>query len=155
MLKKGPDAVPASWLVFAFSLVLMQLASFVAATLIDLGDNYSHVLSFLTGLLGIAMYTFVLFITGFGSRLLQTLSAIVACGSILNLLFVAAYVLLNPFLGQNLAVLVATLVIFWSVPVEGHIIARGIGQHWYLGIVIAISVFIMQYAFQSAMSGRI
>ena len=82
-------------------------------------------------------------------------SAILACGSILTLLFVAAYVLLSPFLGGNIAVIVATLIIIWSVPVEGHIIARGIEQHWYIGIVIAMIVFIVQYAFQSIMTGRI
>ena len=26
----------------------------------------------------------------------------------------------------------------WSVPVEGHIIARAIDRHWYLGIAIAV-----------------
>ena len=83
------------------------------------------------------------------------MSAVIACGSILTLLFVAAYVLLNPFLGGDIAVVVATLIIIWSIPVEGHIIARGIEQHWYIGIVIAMTVFITQYAFQSTMTGRI
>jgi len=31
------------------------------------------------------------------------------------------------------------------VPVEGHIIARAIDRHWYVGIVIAVGVFIFQY----------
>jgi hypothetical protein len=155
MLRKGPAQVPDSWLVFLFALGLMQFASFVAATLINLGENYSHLLTLITNLLGMAIYSAVLFLTGNLRRFVPIMSAVIACGSILTLLFVAAYVLLNPFLGADFAVVVATLIIIWSIPVEGHIIARGIEQHWYIGIVIAMTVFITQYAFQSAMTGRI
>lgn len=155
MLRKGPEQVPDSWLVFLFALIMMQFASFVAATLINLGEDYSHLLTFITNLLGVGIYAAILFVTGFFHRFVPIVSAILACGSILTLLFVAAYVMLNPFLGGNLAAIVATLIIIWSVPVEGHIIARGIGQHWYIGIVIAMIVFILQYAFQSTMTGRI
>ena len=155
MLRKGPERVPASWLVFLFALTLMQLTSFVGATLIDYGDNYSHLLAFISNLLGMSIYAAILCLTGYANRFLQTISAIVACGAILGLLFVATYLMLKPFLGQDFAVILATLFIFWSVPVEGHIIARGIEQHRYLGIAIAIVVFIVQYAFQSTMTGRI
>ena len=155
MLRKGPEQVPDSWLVFLFTLIMMQFASFIAATLINLGEDYSHLLTLITNLLGLGIYAAILFVSGFIHRFVPTVSAILACGSILTLLFVAAYVLLSPFLGGNIAVIVATLIIIWSVPVEGHIIARGIEQHWYIGIVIAMIVFIGQYAFQSTMSGRI
>jgi hypothetical protein len=155
LLRKGPEHVPDSWLVFLFALLLMQFASFVAATLINLGDDYSHLLTFITNLLGLGIYAAILFVTGFFKRFVPIVSSILACGSILTLLFVAAYVMLNPFLGSEIAVIIATLIIIWSVPVEGHIIARGIEQHWYIGIVIAMVVFILQYAFQSAMTGRI
>ncbi len=155
MLRKGPEQIPDSWLVFLFSLMLMVFATFVAATLINLGEDYSHLLTFVTNLLGIAMYSAVLFAAGFIKRFVPILSALIACGSILSLLFVAAYVMLSPFLGGNFAVIIATLIIIWSIPVEGHIIARGIEQHWYVGIVIAMIVFSVQYAFQSSMTGRI
>ncbi len=154
MLRKSPEQVPDSWLVFLFALVLMQFSSFVAATLINLGEDHSHLLTLMTNLLGMGIYAAILFVTGFFHRFVPVVSAIIACGSILTLLFVAAYVLLNPFLGGNIAVIVATLIIIWSVPVEGHIIARGIDQHWYIGIAIAMIVFIVQYAFQSIMTGR-
>ena len=154
MLRKGPEQVPDSWLVFLFAIALMQFASFVAATLINLGENYSHVLTLITNLLGMAIYSAVLLLTGHLGRFVPIMSAVIACGSVLTLLFVAAFVLLNPFLGGDIAVVVATLIIIWSIPVEGHIIARGIEQHWYIGIVIAMTVFITQYAFQSTMTGR-
>jgi len=155
MLRKGPERVPASWLVFAFALALMQLTSFVGASLIDYGDSYSHLLAFISNLLAMSIYAAVLFVSGFANRFLPAVSAIVACGAILGLLFVSSYLLLTPFLGNDIAVIFATLFIFWSVPVEGHIIARAIERDRYLGIAIAMVVFIVQFAFQSAMTGRI
>ncbi len=155
MLRQGPEQVPASWLVFLLAVALMQLTSFVGASLIDYGDNYSHLLAFISNLLGMSIYAAILFLAGFANRFLQTISAIVACGAILGLLFVSSYVMLTPFLGKDIAVVLATLFIFWSVPVEGHIIARAIEQNWYLGIAIAMVVFIVQYGFQSMMLGRI
>ncbi len=155
MLRKGPAQVPASWLVFLLAVALMQLTSFVGATLIDYGDNYSHLLAFISNLLGMSIYAAILFLAGFAKRFLQTISAITACGAILGLLFVSSYVMLTPFLGKDIAVVLAMLFIFWSVPVEGHIIARAIEQNWYLGIAIAMVVFIVQYGFQSVMLGRI
>jgi hypothetical protein len=155
MLRKGPEQVPDSWLVFLFALALMQFASFVAATLINLGEDYSHLLTFITHLLGLGIYAAILLASGFIHRIVPVLSAIIACGAILTLLFVAAYVMLSPFLGSDIAVIIATLIIIWSVPVEGHIIARGIERHWYIGIVVAMIVFTLQYTFQSAMTGLI
>jgi hypothetical protein len=38
-----------------------------------------------------------------------------------------------------------SLVLLWSVPVEGHILARTIDRHWYVGIVVAMAVFIFQF----------
>ncbi len=155
MLRQGPEQVPASWLVLLLAVALMQLTSFVGATLIDYGDNYSHLLAFISNLLGMSIYAAILFLAGFANRFLQTISAITACGAILGLLFVFSYVMLTPFLGKDIAVVLAMLFIFWSVPVEGHIIARAIEQNWYLGIAIAMVVFIVQYSFQSMLLGRI
>jgi hypothetical protein len=41
--------------------------------------------------------------------------------------------------------LIANLILLWSVPVEGHIIARATERHWYIGILVALAVFILQY----------
>lgn len=154
MLRKGPEQVPDSWLVLIISLLMMQLSSFAAVSLSSLGEDYNHLLTFMTHLLGLGVYAAILMATGFMHRVVPVLSAIIACGAILMLLFIATYLVLNPFLGSDMAVVTATLIIIWSVPVEGHIIARGIEQHWYIGIVIAMIVFTVQYAFQSTMSGR-
>ena len=91
-------------------------------------------------------------INGKPSRLLQTISAIVGCGALISLAFVAEYILLLPFLGDVFTGLIANLLLLWSVPVEGHIIARAIDRHWYIGILIAVVVFVLQYLIYSVVA---
>jgi hypothetical protein len=152
LLRKGPEHVPGSWLVLLLAVGLMVLSVFCANVLIPSTGNQDYFVIYASSSVGLLIYSGVLFVTGYGRRLLPVLSAIIACGSILTLLFVAEYVLLQPFLGVRIASILATLIIFWSVPVEGHIIARAIQQHWFAGIAIAMVVFIMQVAFQQMLS---
>jgi hypothetical protein len=74
----------------------------------------------------------------------QTLTAIIGCGALLLLAHVTESVLLRPFVGDRFTDLASGLTLLWSIPVEGHIIARAIDRHWYIGILIAIGVFFLQ-----------
>ena len=143
--------MPNSLVVMQLSFGMLLLATFSSAVLIKPAGGESVLLSFLTSLLGYVFYGSVLMVAGFLNRLGQTISSIMACGSILTVLMVFAYVMLSPFLGARIAALVATLILFWSVPVKGHIIARAIDRHWYLGIAISMAIFVLQYAIYSAM----
>jgi hypothetical protein len=60
-----------------------------------------------------------------------------------------------PTLGGSLTAIAIWLILIWSVPVKGHIIARAIDSHWYTGIAIAMTIFITQYVSYQAMTGRI
>jgi hypothetical protein len=130
----------------------MLLSLFGANVLIPVGRNQDYLVVIASGAIGLLVYFGVLTVTGYRRRSLQTLTAIIACGSILTLLFVASYVLMQVFLGTRIANMGGTLIIIWSVPVEGHIIARAIQQHWYAGIAIAMFVFIIQVGFQQMFS---
>ncbi len=104
----------------------------------------------LTGVAGLACYAVVIVSSGRTPRLLQTVTAILGCGAIISFLFLATNVVLGQLLSDATTSLVATLILLWSIPVEGHIVARAIDKHWYVGIVLAIGVFIFQvylYAF--------
>jgi len=146
--------VPNSLVVILLSFGMLLFATFTSATLIEPTGGEDVLLSFLTSLLGYVFYGSVLLITGYLNRLGQTISSIMACGSILTVLMVFAYVMLSPFLGARVAALAATLILFWSVPVKGHIIARAIDRHWYLGIAISMAIFVLQFAIYSAMISR-
>jgi hypothetical protein len=152
VLRKGPDSVPSSWLIFTASLVMMVLSSYAAIVLIGVEEGRSYLLTFISYALVLFFYAAVVYLSGYSRRMLQTLSSIIACGSIITVLFVASFIVFAPLLGKQFAAFVATLIVFWSVPVEGHIIARAIEQHWFVGIVIAVSAFVLQYGLQAAFS---
>lgn len=136
--------MPASPLVLVLAVGLFGIAMLVSGALIQEDSNDSLSLSVAVSVAGYGLYWFVLAVTGYTHRFLQTVTAIMACGSILTIVMVVAFLALNPLLGTAAAAIVAWLVLIWSVPVKGHIIARAIGQHWYLGITIAMTIFILQ-----------
>ena len=143
-LRKGPEHVPDSPVVLLFALGLFVVAMLVSGALIQPESNDSIYLSIAVSVAGYGLYWIVLSATGFARRFLRTVTAIMACGSLLTIVMVATFLALTPLLGTNSAALIAWLILIWSVPVKGHIIARAIGQHWYVGIAIALTIFIMQ-----------
>ena len=145
MLRKGPEHVPNSLMVLFVAIGLLLMSTFVSTTLVTDPENSNVLISLLSSIVGYFLYWFVLFATGFAHRVVPTIASIMACGSILTILMVAAFVMLAPFLGVSIASIIVWLILIWSVPVKGHIIARAINRHWYLGIVIAMTIFILQY----------
>lgn len=145
LLRRGPDAVPHSGLLFMMALGLWVFSSLAGLALIDRFDENDFFLGLFSGIVGIACYSVVVVLAGHSARLLQTITTLIGCGALIFLAFVAEYVLFNPFVGERITGLIANLILLWSVPVEGHIIARAVNRHWYIGILIAIAVFALQY----------
>lgn len=146
LLRKGPENLPASGMLLVLAVLLSLLSSLAALALIDRFDEDDFFLGLFSGIVGLSCYAGILVLSGKAARMLQTLSAIVGTGALIVFAFVAEYVLLTPVLGDAAGGLVATVILLWSVPVEGHIIARAIDRHWYVGLVLAVGVFVFQYA---------
>lgn len=153
LLRKGPESIPRSTILFAMIVGIWLLSSLSVLALIEEYDQADFVIGIFTALVALVCYAVTVIVAGFSARVLQTLSAILGCGALISFAFVAEFVLFAPFLGQAITGLVAQLILLWSVPVEGHIIARAIDRHWYIGIVIAILVFVLQYVIYRAMAG--
>jgi hypothetical protein len=143
-LRKGPDAIPYSWLLCLLVLMLWVVAGFAITLTTPEMDDRDFLVATLTSVVGLACYASVIVLSDKTPRLLQTVTAIVGCGAILSLLSVVVDVVLSPFASDGATNVTVTLVLLWSVPVEGHIIARAIDRHWYVGILIAMAVFIFQ-----------
>ena len=143
-LQKGPEHVPASSLVLIVALILFAVAMTVSEALVESSGTSVMLISVLVSFGGYLLYWMVLLATGFAHRLLPTVSCIMACGSLLTIAMVISFVVLEPLLGANTAALIAWLVLIWSVPVKGHIIARAIEKHWYVGITIALVIYLVQ-----------
>lgn len=154
LLRRGPDEIPYSWLVLNVC-VALWLASLLATTLMlgnfDIRDAGVAIGS---AIVGIVCYSIVLMMLGFTTRFMQTVSALVGTGALISFAMLAALVLLTPFVGRNIANLLAFLLLVWSVPVKGHIIARAINWHWYAGIAIALAVFMLQLTFTETLTPR-
>jgi hypothetical protein len=144
-LRRGPDAIPYSWMLCLLSLVMWLFAGLVLTLQIDEMTDRDYIIGTFVGVVGLACYAALVVTAGHTPRLLQVLTAVLGCGALITFMFVVGRVLLTPLIGDNLANVVVTLVLLWSVPVEGHIVARAIDRHWYVGIAVAMAVFIFQY----------
>jgi len=130
--------------VLVVALGLFALAMVMSETLIVTTGNSVLIESVYVSFGGYILYWIVLLATGFAQRLLPTVSCIMACGSILTIARVVLFVILAPLLGVNTASLIAWFVLIWSVSVKGHIISRAIGMHWYIGISVALVIYLLQ-----------
>ena len=152
LLRKGPDSIPASTILLLIVVGLWLFSSLAILSLIEQYDERDFIIGLYTALAGVVAYTAILVLAGHASRAMQTITAILGCGALISLVFVAEFVLFTPFVGQRISGIVAQLILLWSVPVEGHIISRALNRHWYLGIVIAVGVFVLQYVIYSVMA---
>ena len=125
-MRKGPEHVPHSTLVLIVALMLFAVAMLISEALVESTRTGIVLVSVLVSFVGYGLYYLVMLATGFTHRFLPTVSCIMACGSILTVMMVLTFVLLRPLAGDQVAALVAWLVLIWSVPVKGHIIARAI-----------------------------
>jgi len=114
-------------------------------------DEQDFAIGTLTGIAGLLCYTAIVVISGKRARLMQTVMALLGCGALISLMFVAGDVFLTPFLSENLTNFIVTLILLWTVPVEGHIISRTLDRHWYIGVAIAMAVFVFQLILYSVM----
>jgi hypothetical protein len=130
----------------------MFLAAFCGMALIEELDKANLLIGLLTSGVILVFYVGVLIVTGFARRSVQVLTCVIGCGALLTMLSIAEFVLFRSFVGQALAGTVGVLIGFWSIPVEGHILARAIGQHWFVGIAIAVVAAILQFTLQAMIS---
>jgi len=131
------------------AIVLWICAELSAVALIDRFNESDFLLEIFSALIAVACYSAVVMGARQPSRLTQTITAILGCGALLTIVFVASYALLQPFIGAQLMTLVAWLILLWSVSIKGHIIASAINRHWYLGLAIAVAVFVLQIVINS------
>ena len=150
-LRRGPDAIPHSTFLLTIIVALWLFAGLLMTYTTDGLDANDFVIGTVTGVAGLLCYTAIIAVSGKSARLMQAVMAMLGCGSVLSLMFVAGNVLLALFLAEDVVSLIVTLILLWTVPVEGHIISRTIDRHWYVGVVFAMAVFVFQLILYSVM----
>ncbi len=103
LLRKGPEDLPASVVLLAFAVVLWCVTFGLAYAVFEWLDSTRLVIAAAASLLAIGAYQFLLLITGRSARTLQTQTALIGCGSVISLVYIALLVLRGRF-GQQVAV---------------------------------------------------
>lgn len=147
-LRKGPDSIPHSQVV-----LLIVIAMWVGADLISVVASPQvnmdrRVVGWLVSFVALAIFALVVSFYGRRERLLQMISAIVGCAA----LFTVVLTIIVGMSGQatddspvQLGIVMSVFaVMLWSVIVEGHILARTIEQPRIVGVMISLSVFLLQ-----------
>ena len=143
-LRKGPEELPHSWVVLYLCVGLWGASLLCVTVLLQNFTSADSVISIISWLLTLVCYVMVLSFAGKSSRMLQTLSAVIGTGALITFGMLAALVLFTPFLGGRMASFVAIGILLWSIPVKGHIIARAIERHLFVGFIIAATIFLLQ-----------
>jgi hypothetical protein len=144
LLRKGPDAIPYSWFLCLLTLTLWLFSSLSMMLLSEDLDDQDFLVGTFTGVVALACYASIVVATNHAPRLLQTVTAILGCGALLTIAVVACDVFLAPFLSDSIVRIFVTLVLLWSIPVEGHILSQAVDRPRVIGIIVAMAVFVFQ-----------
>jgi hypothetical protein len=147
LLRKGPDDLPKSSLLLAMAIGLSIVVNFLFYAIVESEYPTDLFVEFMTELVKIGSYITVLVLFGLFSRIMQTMTAIIACNAMLGIVLTIALLMSQPFMIKELDATFAWLVTFWLILVEGHIISRAVELHRVTGIAIAVVIFILQLGF--------
>ncbi|MCW8828969.1 MAG: hypothetical protein OQK94_07940 [Gammaproteobacteria bacterium] len=138
MLRQGPQVLPASTLLLWLALIAHWLTGVVLG---------SHALpldgAFLSSLVGtltmVAVVHGLLLLHRRHSRVLQTLTALAACETLLGLVAIPVSVWFNMGGGlQDVAVLLSLLLFGWNIAIASHILRHALGVSRGMGFLFAV-----------------
>jgi hypothetical protein len=147
LLRRGPEDIPKSALLLMMAIASAVVVNMLFGAMVETVYETDFSLEFATELIKIASYIIVLAIFGLMSRLMQTMTAIIGCNAILGIVSIAVLMLSQQFNIAELDGILAWLVIFWLILVEGHIISRAVKLHLITGVATAVVIFILQIGF--------
>ena len=149
LLRKGPEDTP-------YSLSLLVLLLVVGYFLDNLRINFllPEVTAFqLAGILlahtlfMVLITTGLLFLFGYGARIIQTLTAFSGTGIILSVLILPFDYITSLSPGKfTMVTLIVMAVQLWSLVIAGHILSHALSVHRLTGVIIAIGYLILGLA---------
>jgi hypothetical protein len=90
---------------------------------------------------GVTLVFYALFLTVMGhkSRIVQCMTAIYGADIVFTALLIVTYALVGAMLNQETALILIYIVSYWSVPVQGFILAKTTEKPFAYGFVIAVA----------------
>ena len=145
LLRKGPEDVPHSSVLFVIVTTIWLLVGVVDVMTIETvkGPGLFFV-DLILAFVGLACYAIVVNAFGKRVRLMRCITTILGCSIVFSVVLLGGRAVLPLLLTENELVWAVQLIWFWSIPVEGHIIARTIERQWVIGFLIALAVLFAQ-----------
>jgi hypothetical protein len=144
LLRKGPDDIPHSTFLLVLVAFLWFVVGLFAVILIDTYKNSSLLIDLMLAITGLAIYAVVVSVFGRRERLTRCFTALLGCSVVFSIVLYSGRLVLPMMVTENESELAVQLIWLWSIPVEGHIIARTVDRHWVIGFLIALAVLIGQ-----------
>ena len=144
LLRKGPDAIPHSSMLFVVVAAIWFLVGVVAVMIIDPYKSSSLFIDLILALVGLVFYAVVVNSFGRSPRLVRCFTALLGCSVVFSVILFAGRLVLPLLMTENETEWAVQLIWLWSIPVEGHIIARTIDRQWVIGFLIALAVLFAQ-----------
>ena len=117
----------------------------VAVMVVESYKSSSLFIDLILALAGLGIYALVVNAFGKHDRLIQSFTAIFGSSIVFSVVLFGGRLALPMMLTENEVNWAIQLIWFWSIPVEGHIIAHTIDRQWYVGFLIALSVLLAQW----------
>jgi hypothetical protein len=143
-LRKGPNDIPHSQVLLVLVTGIWMLAGVATVMVIETYKSSSLFIDLSLAFVGLGIYAITVNFFGKGERLLRCIIAILGCSIVFSIVLMAGRVVLPTFLAEDETSWALQLIWFWSIPVEGHIIARTIERQWFFGFLIALAVLFTQ-----------
>ena len=145
LFRKGPEHIPRSGVLLAMTIVLWLVTGLAQIVLTDRGSEAGIVIDIFSALLAVICYLAILIAFGKSERLTQMITAALGCSALLLTAFTFCFLLARLMGSQTMVAVFFWIYLPWAIAVRGHIIARAIDRHWYLGLVFAVLIFVLQY----------
>jgi len=145
LLRKGPQDVPAAHILFWLLLLAGLIVDIViAVNFIDFQQALLVVFANTVVLFGVVML--LLFVMGFGSRIVQTLTTLIGTGLVFSFIRLPLVFIIK-LVPQNASMFgfVEIILLVWSLVVIAHILRYALSIQFFLAGALAFGYFMLSY----------
>jgi len=150
-LRKGPNAIPHSMVLLVVVTAIWFLVGVVGVVIIESYSGAGLFVDLILMIVGLGIYATVVNVFGHSPRLLPCITALLGCSAVISVVLFGGRLVLPLFLTDSETDWMVQIMWLWSIPVEGHIIARTVDRQWIIGFLIAVAVLFAQLQLLSAL----
>ena len=144
LLRKAPNDIPQSPVLFVLVAAIWFLVGVVAVMVVEFYQSSSLFIDLILAIVGLGIYAIVVSVFKKSARLVQCFTAILGCSIVFTIVQIGGSLVFPLFLAEIEVEWALLPIWLWSIPVEGHIIARTIERQWFLGFLVAFAVLFVQ-----------